>query len=588
MRRIASALVLAAALAAPAPALGDPGDVLVRYRSSADAGDRADARRDADVRREAGLPVSGLEVVDPEPGVSAREAVTALEDERAVLYAEPDVPRRALVTPDDAFFDFQWGLENAGQRFDAADPPGTPDADIDATDAWEAVTGSPDVLVAVIDTGVLRGHPDLAPNVHVNPGEVAGNGLDDDGNGAVDDVSGADVTTRPASGDPTDRDGHGTHVAGTIGARGNDGAGVAGVAWSTALLPVKALGDDGSGSASDVIRAYAYAVRSGARIVNLSLGGGAESRAERDAIAAAPGVLFVAAAGNEGADNDAAGSFPCNHDLPNVVCVAASDRSDGLAGFSNFGARTVDLAAPGVDIASTYLEDDYAMLSGTSMATPHVAGAAALLLARAPSATVADLRQSLLGSVDPKPALAATTVTGGRLNVAAAVAALDVRVPVRRPAGSGPGEPAGGDTATTEPQPTAAPDSPAPTTTPPSPTSVPAMPTAVPDRGAPLLRVTPSPARALRTLLRRRAVRLRVRCSEGCATQVELRRGSRRLARGRMRRSTAGTSTVTLRISARRRTQLRRLSPARLTLRLLTADPAGNRRTVSRRVTLRR
>jgi subtilisin family serine protease len=283
--------------------------------------------------------------------VSVRQAIAALERQDDVLYAEPDVPRYAQVTPNDSLFRAQWGLENVGQSVGGA--AGTADADIDATDAWDAVTGTAGIIVAVVDTGITAGHPDLAPNLYVNPRETAGNGIDDDRNGFTDDVSGYDFAGGDAN--PADTNGHGTHVAGTVAARGDDGRGVAGVAWQASLLPLRALGDDGSGSVSDAIRAYDYAARAGARIVNLSLGGGSFSRAERDAIAANPGVLFVAAAGNDGANNDLTGSYPCNHDLANVVCVAASDRSDRLASFSNFGARTVDLAAPGVAIASTYL-----------------------------------------------------------------------------------------------------------------------------------------------------------------------------------------------------------------------------------------
>ena len=589
MRRLTPLLLAAAALAAPAPATAAEGDVLVRFRAGAGTDDRADARRRADVGRQARLPVNGLEVVDPASGVSVREAIARLEGDPAVLYAEPDVQRRALARPNDRLFGSQWGLENVGQVVGGS--AGTADADIDATDAWEAVTGSSSVLVAVIDTGITAGHPDLAPNLYVNRREVAANGIDDDANGVVDDVSGANFTTAVPTGDPIDRDGHGTHVAGTVGARGNDGTGVTGVAWRTALLPVKALGDDGSGSLSDIIRAYGYATKAGARVVNLSLGGGSFSRAERDAIAAAPGTLFVAAAGNDGADNDVVGSFPCNHDLANVVCVAASDRSDGLATFSNVGANTVDLGAPGVAIASTYLANGYALLDGTSMATPHVAGAAALLLARSPSATVGQLRRALLESVDRRDALARTTVTGGRLNAAAAIARLDALI----------GGEGAGTTTPTEPQPaTASPgvESPAPeptpepTATPPAPPESPATtPPAPPDRSAPLLRVSPSPTRSLTTLLRRRAFRVRVSCSERCTLRLEVRRRSTstaRIAQAPAVTAVTGTATVSLRLSATQRARLRRLRSVRLTLRVVATDRAGNRRTVSRRLDLRR
>ena len=226
MRQLLALLACLVSLAAPAAAAAAEGDVLVRYRAGTDAGERADARAAADVRREEGLPLARTEVVDPEAGVSTARAVAALEREDDVLYAEPDGQRYALATPDDRFFRAQWGLENTGQS--AGGAAGTPDADIDATDAWNAVTGSRDVLVAVVDTGIDADHPDLAPNLFVNPGEVAANGVDDDRNGQVDDVSGYDFAGGDAN--PDDTNGHGTHVAGTVAARGNDATGVTGVA----------------------------------------------------------------------------------------------------------------------------------------------------------------------------------------------------------------------------------------------------------------------------------------------------------------------------------------------------------------------
>jgi subtilisin family serine protease len=599
MRQLLPALVVTAILAAPAAAPAAEGDVLVRYRAGTDAGERADARAAADVRREAGLPLASAEVVDPVAGVGVAEAVAALERRDDVLYAEPDVPRSAQVTPDDSLFRAEWGLENVGQSVGGA--AGTADADIDATDAWNAVTGTSGIIVAVVDTGITAGHPDLAPNLYVNPREIARNAVDDDRNGLVDDVSGYDFAAGDAN--PADTNGHGTHVAGTVAARGNDGRGIAGVAWQASLLPLRALGDDGTGSVSDAIRAYDHAARAGARIVNLSLGGGSFSRAERDTIAANPGVLFVAAAGNDGADNDAVGSFPCNHDLANVLCVAASDRSDALAGFSNFGARTVDLAAPGVAIASTYLQDDYALLDGTSMATPHVSGAAALLLSRDPAMTVAGLRSALLATVDRTASLTGRTVTGGRLNVAAALGVAagtdnDGRTSGGTADGGGTAGPAPADSGpadgggTQEPAPSPSPEpapAPAPTTTPPATAAgePPLVPLQPQDRSGPMLTISSSPARSLATLVRR-GLRVRVRCSEPCALRLDLLRGTARVARGSATRSTAGTSTLTLRLSATQRRRLARTRSVRLTLRTVATDRVGNRRTATRRFTLGR
>ncbi len=577
-------LTLVASLAAAAPASADRGDVLVRFAADATAGDRGEARGAARVTRRRGLPLARLEVVEPAPGMSAAAAAARLERQPGVLYAEPDAPRHALALPNDRFFGAEWGLHNTGQTVGGA--AGTEDADIDAPEAWDVTVGSPSVLVAVADTGVDIAHPDLAPNVWVNAAEIAGNGVDDDGNGFADDVRGWDFVE--GDGTPQDADGHGTHVAGTVAARGNDGAGVAGVSWNATVLPLRILGPNGEGTVSDAIRAYAYAARAGAQVVNLSLGGASGSRAERDAIASHGGVLFAAAAGNEGADNDAVPTYPCAYDVPNVVCVAASDRSDDLAGFSNRGLRTVDLAAPGVAIASTYPGSQWALLDGTSMATPHVAGVAALLLATDPAATVADLRSALLDGADRKLGLARTTATGARLNALGALRALGTAPP--------PPEPAPRDgsqtTTTTTPPPTGgteadpggAPAGDQGTTTS-GDTAPPVTPLAPPDRSAPFASFASiSPSRDLGALLRRRALRVGLRCNEPCSVRVELRRGTRTIARG----SRTGAGTLRLRIGARERARLSRVRTVRLTLRVRAVDTAGNARTASRRLTLRR
>jgi len=312
-----------------------------------------------------------------------------------------------------------WGLANTGQAVNGH-AAGTADADIDAPEAWDRNRGSASTVVAVVDSGIEFTHADLAPNLWRNPGETP-DGRDDHANGYVDDINGWDFVDGDAL--PADANGHGTHVAGTIAASGNDGVGVTGVTWRAGLMALRALDATGSGYTSDLVRAYAYAARNGARIVNASLGGSSYSKSEYDAIRAAKDVLFVVAAGNSGTDNDTNPSYPCAYDLPNVLCVAASDRDDALAPFSNYGLGSVDLAAPGVGILSTWLSGAYRTLSGTSMATPHVAGAAALVLAANPQLTTGQLRQTLVQTVDPILALEHRVASGGRLDVARAVAA---------------------------------------------------------------------------------------------------------------------------------------------------------------------
>jgi len=328
---------------------------------------------------------------------------------------EVDQEWRILATPDDPQYlnGTLWGLHNTGQA------GGTTDADIDAPEGWDVRNSAQDVVVAVIDTGILATHEDLSANMWVNPGEIAANGVDDDGNGYVDDMHGVNAIT--GSGNATDDNGHGTHCAGTIGGVGNNGIGVTGVAWRVKLMACKFLSAQGSGTTSDAIEAIDYARRNGADIMSNSWGGGGYSQALFDAIAAArdAGIVFVAAAGNSALDNDVQANYPSNYLLENVLAVAATDRSEGIANFSNFGSGMVELGAPGVDIRSTVSSSNtaYDTYSGTSMATPHVSGALALVAAQFPNDTARMLINRICRSVDTTSSLSGKTATGGRLNV---------------------------------------------------------------------------------------------------------------------------------------------------------------------------
>lgn len=341
-----------------------------------------------------------------------------------VRYVEPDFVITTSATPNDPSYSRLWGLNNSGQT------GGVADADMDVAEAWDVSSGSRSVVVGVIDTGIDYNHPDLAANIWRNPGEIAGDGIDNDRNGYVDDVRGWDFANN--DNDPFDDEGHGTHVAGTIGAVGNNGVGIVGVSWNVSLMALKFLGADGSGSTSNAIAAINYATRMrqsfGVNVVatNNSWGGGGFSSALRDAIAAggSAGVLCVAAAGNESANNDATPSYPANYAGDAVISVAATDSSNRLATFSNYGVTTVDVAAPGVGIYSTVPGNRYASYSGTSMATPHVTGTVALLAAANPQATAAELRTAILSTAVPLPALAGKVATGGLVNAAAALAAV--------------------------------------------------------------------------------------------------------------------------------------------------------------------
>lgn len=323
--------------------------------------------------------------------------------------------------PNDPRFSEQWGLHNIGQT------GGTFEADIDAPEAWDVTTGNSSVVVAVIDTGVDYTHEDLRANMWINTGEIPANGVDDDGNGYVDDIHGYDFLNNDNN--PADDNGHGTHVAGIIAAAGNNGIGITGVNWSAKIMAVKFLGADGSGHIADAIRALRYATSMGAKVTNNSWAGGGYSQALLDAIleADAEGALFVAAAGNDWANTDFIQVFPAGYNAPNIVAVTTVDHHDNKPAWSNYGATTVDLAAPGVDILSTVprgvcggCTTGYSRMSGTSMAAPFVAGVAALVLSRN-TLLPAELKKRLMDTADKLPSLVGFTASGGRLNAHRAV-----------------------------------------------------------------------------------------------------------------------------------------------------------------------
>jgi len=393
--------------------------------------------------------VAGLRLVRVAPD-DTLNAIAALRSRSDVIYAEPNYIRRDFSTPNDPNYGTQWSLKNTGQS------GGTSGADIHAEAAWDITTGNRNVVVGVIDEGVDINHPDLAANIWTNTAEIPGNGIDDDGDGFVDDVHGWDFFHNDASvydgqiGD-NDTDAHGTHVAGIIGATGNNAVGVAGVNWQVSILPMKILGRNNEFPATSsvllTVRAYGYAkalrdlyVSSGGtrganlRILNNSYGGVFASQAERDAIHALAdsGILFVAAAGNEGQSSDRLPLYPASYDEPNVISVAATTRTDAPAFFSNYGARTVHMAAPGNEILSTTPNGTYSVFSGTSMAAPHVAGVAALICAVNPTISLSRLRSALIYNGDLKSALApggnlfgapTGVLTGRRLSSTGALAA---------------------------------------------------------------------------------------------------------------------------------------------------------------------
>lgn len=390
---------------------------------------------DAEVEPLGDVEMDGLYVVKVTDGLSVEEAVQVAQSDPRVEFAEPDYILRPSITPDDAFFNMQWGLHNTGEL------NGIVGADIAATQVWDVTQGSQDVIVAVIDTGTDLSHPDLQANAWVNPGEVAGNGVDDDGNGFIDDINGWNFHDNNNNIGPAG-DFHGTHVAGIVGAVGNNATGVTGVAWRVKLMALKFISGL-EGSTSDAVKALNYATAQrkrgeNLRVINASWGGPGNSNALRKAIkkAGKAGILFVNSAGNGGDDSfgddlDVTPDYPAawSVDLNTIISVAALDRSDNLPSFSNFGHKTINVGAPGVQVLSTFPGGGYNFLSGTSMAAPHVSGTAVLIWTREPGLTPSQVRQRIISSAQPILALGSKSTSAARVNAFNAVTGTAPSVP---------------------------------------------------------------------------------------------------------------------------------------------------------------
>ena len=402
------------------PEISDYDSLLVQFRDTNSA-NASIGQSIAGTRIDSQLTTDGWYSVSVPTGTSMQQALAFWQSHPNVAIVTPDFELTTQSIPNDPSFGSLWGLSNNGSQ------GGLLNADINIEPAWALGTAT-SIVTAVIDTGVDYTHPDLASNIWTNTDEVAGNGIDDDGNGFVDDVRGWDFVNNDS--DPMDDNGHGTHVAGTIGAVGNNGIGVTGVAWTASIMPLKFLDQSGSGSLSDAIKAIQYARVNGAKIINASWGGGGFSSALQSAISQfiTSGGLFVAAAGNEATNKDVTPSYPANYQ--GVISVGASTRTDTRASFSNYG-TSVDVFAPGQSILSTLPGNRYGSLSGTSMATPQVAGALALLWGQNPTLSANTISQALINSTDN--VLRASNSTHGRINVGAAATSLRASNPTTPP-----------------------------------------------------------------------------------------------------------------------------------------------------------
>ena len=402
-------------------------EILVKFKSgvSQAAIDRLTAERNDRVEDRIEN-AEGWEAIDDFDNADAATLVKEYQQLPEVEYAEPNYeinldeaaagPLEPIL-PRDPQFNDQWALANSGQR------GGKKGADISATLAWARTTGSEDVVVAVLDTGVDYNHEDLTENMWRRPEKMAP--YHDNELGTMDDEFGFNAID---GSDPMDDNGHGTHCAGIIGAEGENEVGIAGVNWKVQIMPLKFMNAGGFGTTKDAIEAINYVIdrkKAGVnvRIISASWGSTQKSRALEDAIRKAyeNDIAFIAAAGNASTNNDRTPHYPSSYNVPNVISVAALDRHDQLASFSNYGPKSVAIAAPGVDILSTWLGNGYEEKSGTSMATPVVAGVAALVLSEHPHMSVDELKKKLLASTDPIVALKGKTVTGGRINAAKAL-----------------------------------------------------------------------------------------------------------------------------------------------------------------------
>jgi subtilisin family serine protease len=404
---LGAAALLAVATAPAQAATAVPGQLLVGFKKGV-----AVSVQNQLVQRAGGTVRARLRnirgaVIRARGHVALRVLQRRLRARREVTYAEPDYYVTASRVPDDPLFANQYSLGTS------------PVATVDAQPAWDSRTSCS--KVAVLDTGIQYNHPDLSANLWHNPHEIQSNGKDDDKNGWVDDYYGVNLVNGRGSG--VDDEGHGSHVAGIVAGRGNNGTGISGLCWSSKLMAVKFMDSDGRGSTSDAIDGIDYAIHEGARIINASFGSSKKSSALEDEVnyAKSKNTLLVVAAGNNGQNIDSTPTYPASFTQGNILTVAATTASGGLASFSNYGKKGVDLGAPGDGILSTYLNSGYKTLSGTSMAAPLVTAAAAMLSAQKSGQSYTDLKNALRDHARPDAALSGKTVSGGVLDLAGAL-----------------------------------------------------------------------------------------------------------------------------------------------------------------------
>lgn len=421
---LAAGMILSALSANAKEAESVPGEFIVRLKPGMRIQSQKALSQQLGAYIKSTIPDQNIVVVKRPVFEVENFALKSLAQNPMVDVVEPNFIYRINKTPNDPMYTNLWGMNNIGQK-DSANSVGVAGVDIQAEKAWDITTGSRDVVVAVIDTGINYNHPDLKDNVWTNEAEANGKpGIDDDNNGYVDDIHGynfSDGAVNP--GDPLDDHGHGSHCSGTIGAKGDDGKGIVGVAWNVRIMGVKFLSKEGSGSLEGALKAIDYATKMGAKIMSNSWGGGGFSQTLLDAIKRShdAGAVFVAAAGNESNNNDSNPSYPASYDVPNIISVAAVDNKGAIAGFSNYGRSKVHVGAPGVNIYSSVLDAKYDSWSGTSMATPHVSGVVALLASHEPNLSNVEIKNRIITTTSPLSGLRGKVRSGGMVNAYAAL-----------------------------------------------------------------------------------------------------------------------------------------------------------------------
>lgn len=363
------------------------------------------------------FPLTQIQLVKFHTDINMKELIQKLNKIPNIEYAEPNYIVYPAASSNDGYYNYLWGLKNIGQNIQGS--VGIPNIDINVEKAWTKTEGSPNITIGIIDTGIDINHPDLKNNIWKNPGEIPGDGIDNDKNGYIDDIYGWDFVNNNNSVYDGTGDSHGTHVAGTIAAAKNNTIGVAGVAPKVKVMSLKFLGNNG-GTISNAIKAIEYAKNKGVKITNNSWGGGGFSQTLYSAIQQS-NSLFIAAAGNNGNNTDQTPMYPAAYNLSNILSVASITNKGSLSSFSNYGKTSVDVAAPGTDILSTLPNNSYGFYSGTSMATPHVSGVAALIQSAYPSYSPIEIKNKIMNNTSPLSTLTNKVLTGGLINAGKAL-----------------------------------------------------------------------------------------------------------------------------------------------------------------------